>query len=137
MSRIILEPGNPFDFDDDALDELARELHAASGKATVVARRPEHGYGVTFNEVLHVWVVWNNLGGPYAVGLVLAVRKWAVKRWKADRAAHPDQPRPRSVTIWGANGKPLKSIKVDLGEGDEPTVTDEPLDDIPERPRPA
>ena len=136
MSRIILEPANPFDFEDGDLEKLADELRNVAGKATVVARRPEHGYGVSFNEVLHVWIVWNQLGGPAASAVVIAVTKLAVSRWKRDRARHPDKTRPRSVTIWGPNGKPLKSITVDAEEGDEPEVRDNPVDDIPVRPRP-
>jgi hypothetical protein len=135
VSRIILEPGNPFDFDGE-LEELAEELRSKTGKTTVVARRPEHGYGVSLHEVLHIWVVWNNLGGPAATALLLAVTGWAVRRWKQDQAKHPDRPRPRSVIIWGSNGRPLKSITVDKQDGDEPVVIDEPLNEIPKRQRP-
>jgi hypothetical protein len=136
VSKIILEPGNPFDFDDRDLEGLADELRVESGKPTVVVRRAEHGYGVSFHEVLHLWVVWNNLGGPEATAVVAAVTGWAIRRWKSDRVQHPNQPRPRSVIIWGSNEKPLKSITVDALDADEPAVIEQPLDGIPKRERP-
>jgi len=136
LSRIILEPANPFDFEDGSLEELGEELREETGKPTEVVRRPEHGYGVIFNEVLHVWLVWNTYGGPAATAAVAAITGWAKRRWKQDREKNPERPRTRSVIFWGADGKPLKSITVEMGEGDEPIVVEQQLDDIPQRPRP-
>lgn len=131
---IVIEPGNPHDFDATELAELAAQVSAAAGARPVrVSQRPEHGYGVTLQEVLYVWDLMTNTAGELALDLApfVAVVAWAKKRWNRDRDEH-DQPRPRSVTLFGPDGRPIKQIKIDLPDG-EP-VDEDPRDE--ERPVP-
>lgn len=138
MSRIILEPANPYDFaDDDDLERLASEIYDATGKPTVVAFRPERGYGGPFFEAIHVWIPWQGIGGGLAVKVIELVVRSQVARWKRDRAEDPDTPpRPRTVTIYDGGGGALKSIEIDATTGDEPEVSEKPVDAIQPRPRP-
>jgi hypothetical protein len=118
--RIFLEPGNPHDFTDGALEELRDSIaHDSPEIDATVSLREEHGYGTTFGEVLRIYVeateiTSGTLGtfGPF----VLAIR-WAQRRWRKDREDH-QRPRPRFVSLYGPDGTILKSVKIDLPSGE-------------------
>jgi hypothetical protein len=120
--RIVVEPGNPYDFTRDALDALRREIELTDGSLEVVLDvREERGYGVTLHEVIRL--VWegtediSTAGGAvsaFAIAVKLAKARW----WKA-KNEHPAQsPRPRSVTLYDARGNPVKAIVIDEPNGE-------------------
>lgn len=117
----LIEPGNPYDFSPDELDELRREL-ASEGVSVAIARRPERGYGVTFVEVLHVWDLATDVVGDVTtiVGPVAVVlRRWLRRRAQRKREQHPDaKPRPTVVNLFGPDGRVLKKIVVDDADSD-------------------
>jgi hypothetical protein len=127
---IVLDPGNPYDFTDGGLEGLRDELAQELGTSVVIDRRDEHGEGVTFIEVLHVWM---EIGEVASTGL-LATRlgAWLLARRRAE-AKSTDQPRPRSADLYGPDGELLKTIRV---EGDEPVIAGPETDKKRLRPRP-
>jgi hypothetical protein len=129
---VMLEPGNPRDFQEAELDQLARELQDEYEIEVEIAARPERGYGVTLHEVIHLWVDIAEIAGGMATGLALlrTVGKWARERWQRDRDEHPgSKPRPRTVTLYDAKGRPLKRIRIDLPVGE--ALEEEPSNEEP------
>lgn len=119
VAKLILEPGNPHDFED--LEAFAESLRTADPELEVaVVRRSERGYGVTLLEVLNVW--WDvveaisNIGGAYAVFDLVV--DYAKARWRKDREEHGDRARPRSVTLYGPDGRPIKSVRIQGPDGE-------------------
>ncbi len=126
-STLLLEPGNPFDFTDQELEELIAAVRNDVPDLKVdVAVREEVGYGVTLIEVLHVFVEHKEEISLTA-GAVGAVIRWMKRRWERDKG------RQRAVLIWGPRGEPLKSVKIDDPDG-EPVEEDPPQENRP-RPR--
>jgi hypothetical protein len=125
--RVIVEPGNPFDFDENELEELAEEIRRADSIASVdLAKRPEHGYGVTLIEVLNLYLeVYGATGTAWAtLKAVKGSVEWLKRRWQKDREDNPEEgPRPRSLRVYDENGKLLGSVKIDEPDG-EPTEED-------------
>jgi hypothetical protein len=125
--EIIIEPGNPFEFDPSDFDDLRHDLEEETGISTRAAFREEEGYGVSMHEVIWVWV-------PHAVSAANALRiliEWGRTRWKREKEAHPEAPpRPRSIIILGPDGRPLKSVVVrsDVGGPEDTTGTQDPTD---------
>lgn len=120
--KVMLEPGNPFDFDDDELDELADQIRRLEpGDIVNVAKRPEHGYGVTLIEVLNLYLEISGAAGT-VWGTIKAVRKsveWLQQRWRKDSKDNPDErPRPRSLLVYDENGKLIGSVRIDEPNGE-------------------
>lgn len=121
-NRIVVEPGNPYDFTRDELDALRREIEATDGSLEVILDvREERGYGVTLHEVIRL--VWegtediSTAGGAvsaFAIAVKLAKARW----WKAKNEQPTQAPRPRSVTLYNARGNPVKAIVVDEPNGE-------------------
>jgi hypothetical protein len=130
MTQVVFEPGNPHDFNQKELDELANLLQEEHGVDVQTAFRPERGYGVTFDEVINVFVNVSETASSIAGGVAVlkTVVTWAQNRWRRDRDRYPrSKPRPRVVTLYDGRGKPLKRVKVDSPSG-EP-VEEEPLNE--------
>lgn len=122
MPRLILEPGNPHDLDRATLDDLAAELRGVSPEYAVdVFVGEERGYGVTLSEVLRIYMEAGDVAGNTAALLApfFAAAEWARRRWHRDLKDAPDQnPRPRAVTLYGPDGEALRSVKIDLPDGE-------------------
>lgn len=128
MATIRLEPGNPHDFTQRELEDLACEIQERESVEVEVRLRPERGYGVTFSEVLDVVMTTAetaaDVGGAYA--FFDLVVEWAKARWKRDRDEHDDaEPRPRAVTLYDAKGNPIRAVVIEAPDG-EPAETEEP-----------
>ncbi len=122
MTQLYLEAGNPHDLGRDDLEPLAQIIRAECVDLDVkVYVREEQGYAVTFAEVLRLYVEAGELAGDTAALLApfwVAVR-WMRRRWQDDKASHPNEgPRTRYVTLYGPDGRGLKSVKIDLPEGE-------------------
>jgi hypothetical protein len=131
---ILLEPGNPFDFDRADLEELAASLSQLTDTPARVAIRDERGYGVTAMEVLHVWL-------PDADALVNAamllshLTNWAKDRQHRERRDHPDEPvRTRYVDLLGPDGTAISRVEI---ADSIPRVVELPVEDHPRRRRPS
>ncbi len=120
---LIVEAANPYDFNEGELDALAEELGGElDGVEVSVHRRTEEGYGGPLPEIIQIWQA---AGGwaedAVALGVVVKCAGGFLReRWLADRdSCGPDEcPRGRAVTIFDANGKPLKSVQIDLPDGE-------------------
>jgi hypothetical protein len=137
MSAFVIEPGNSYDFLPADLFELERTIKEADPAVTVEVVFPEErGYGTTLHEVLRIWTEVKDSGEAIATtvtGVKLAI-EFMRRRWLKDRDEHAGElPRPRDVIIFGPDGMPLESVKIDLPEGD-PKV-EPPEDDDPRLPR--
>ncbi len=121
-TTLLLEPGNPYDFTDEELEELTAAVRDEVPDLEVaVASREEEGYGVTLVEVLHVFVEHKEEISLTA-GAVGAVIRWMRRRWERDKR------RQRAVLIWDSRGEPLKTVKIDVPDG-EPVEEDPPRED--------
>ena len=129
MTRVFIEPGNPYDIGRADLEELATFVREGEPKFVVeISIGEEQGYGVTFAEVLRLYMDAGEIAGDTAAlfaPLWIAVG-WMRARWTRDKENHEgEQPRTRYVTLYGADGNKLKSIKIEMPDG-EPEEIDEP-----------
>jgi hypothetical protein len=131
-NEIIIEAGNPFDFDEKHLVPLIAEVQAETGLPTRAAFRKEEAYGVSLYEVIFVWIPKG-----YALARVLQpIIKFARNRFRRDKEQHPESPRPRSITILGPDGRPLKSVVIRSPDAEPEERTEKERDDMPARERP-
>jgi hypothetical protein len=111
MTRLIVEPGNPYDLTDDEERELLAAMRESAPNDDVrVVRRPEQGYGVTLHEVVHVFVENPELV-PVGAGALAGLVRWLRARWRKDG-------RIRVVPIYGPDGRALKTIRIEGPHGD-------------------
>jgi len=130
MTQVVLEPGNPHDFTQNELDELSKLLQEQHGVDVRTAFRPQRGYGITFPEVINVFVDVSEAASSIAGGIAVlkTVVTWAQNRWRKDRDKDTrSKPRPRVVVLYDGGGKLLKRVTVDSPSG-EPTE-EEPLNE--------
>jgi hypothetical protein len=133
---ILLDPANPYDYDAGELEQLARDLEAeVPGMAAVPVRRPEVGAGGPFMEVLHVWLDLNRYASENP--LDVAAAGWLIgqlgKRWLRDRESHPppERPRPRVFNLYNEDDELVRSVVIDLPDGEPVEQTVEPCKSAP------
>ncbi len=132
MSEILLELGNPLSLRREELEHLIVALESCDSSYKVrLAYNDQRGYGVTWWEVLHVWVPWHEIGTAAAAKLTEVLIEWARHKLKGET----EGTRPRSVTIYDPTGKPLKKIKIGA-KGEEEIDVCKPDSDSPARPKP-
>lgn len=125
--EIIVEPGNPYDFLLEDLEQLAGRLNDATSFPTRIALRAEEGYGVSLHEVIYVWVLLPLESAAIAKALDVAL-DWARERLRGDQHAHADStPRPRSVIVLGPNGRPLMNVVIRDPDAEPEEQTDDSL----------
>src|SRR5450759_4675153 len=110
--EIRIVPQNPLDLRPEELEGLAEALRAKMPNLPVrIVAQPQHGYGVTFWEVLRVWVPWSDVAQDAAAAAVGIIAKelvsWARHRFKKSPG------RPKYVAILGPNGEVLKSVRLE------------------------
>ncbi len=137
---LILDPANPNDFNPGELEQLCRDLEAqAPGLSVVPVRRPEEGYGGPLIEVLHVWQEYSAAAGGLAVTAagVKAIITALQQRWHRDREQHPapEKPRPRVFNLYNENDELIRSVMIDLPDG-EPLEADVTPGEHAPHPRP-
>src|ERR1039458_7819058 len=104
MSRFFMDPGKPNDISRADLEGLAALVREGqSGLAVEVSIGEEQGYGVTFAEVLRIYMDAGEVAGDTAALFApfwIAVR-WMRARWTRDKETHEgEQPRNRYVTLY-------------------------------------
>ncbi len=131
MDKVVVRPGNPFDFEETELEELTTQLSSVEPDFEVQLEfRHERGYGVSPYEVVELVSTWG--GAAAAVGMsarmLRAAARWAHARWLKDKDEHPNEtPRPRTVrVIYAPDGSVIRQVAIDLPDG-------EPREDEPPR----
>lgn len=122
MPEILIEPQNPLDLTTEQLEDLAQSLRGIDASYDVrFAYREQKGYGVTWWEVLYIWLPWigvaaGAIAGEKAVEKIVELSiDWARRRFKKEG----EQKRPKYVAILGPDGKVLKSVRLN-DEAQEP-----------------
>jgi hypothetical protein len=115
---IVLDPDNPYDFTDNAIEVLCVGLSREFDTSLRVDRRDERGQGVTLVEILHVWM---DIGSVASTGLLVTrLGAWLLARRQKEAQA-TERPRPRTANLWGPKGECLKTV---IFEGDEAVIKD-------------
>ncbi len=120
--RIILQPRDAR-IDSQEAQELAELIRTFNSEYKVdVATSPEQiGKGITFNEILYVWIIAGStiFVGKYVEKLAEEVAKITVQ-WARDRLKRKGKRFPTRINIYGPNRKILKSVVVkDATQGAE------------------
>ena len=124
MKKIILEPGNPLDLKLEKLKSLISELQEQDPEYNIQFVSTElTGYGVTFWEVLYVWLLWVGIKTAEAAipKIVDLFIKWAHNRFHQEGG----EKRPKYVAIYGPNGEVLKSVLVRSKDSEPEDRTEE------------
>jgi len=111
MNEIILEPGNPNDFPAGELEELAGEIGKLDmGCRVRIASREQRGYGVTWWEVLYIWLpaAFLTAGTIASKKMIEEFTKLAIDWMRARFLKSPG--RPKYTAIYGPDGKVIKSV---------------------------
>ena len=121
--EIRIVPGNPADFSPGDLEDLATALRGEfPDSSVVIVAQPMTGYGVTFWEVLNIFVSWPSV--PHDV-LVAGVSVVAARALGMARRRLKKSPlRPKYVGIYGPDGGILKAVRVEAS-GEEIDMTEE------------
>lgn len=135
-TQVLLVPTNPLDLRPEDLESLVERIgcgHASSVGVGVVSQR---GYGVTWWEVLVVYVATKGIDA--VVGrmheLLLNVITDTVKDWYHERRQARGDKRPLSLTIRDDDGHVLRAIELKAsGEVEDVTQRER---EKPVRPRP-
>jgi hypothetical protein len=120
-NRVLIERGGLEFLTDQRRDDLQELLADVTGLGYVVdldfGPEPEPGkYGVTWLEVVAIYVGAKVLDGMTADAIDIAVKKLAntaVDWAKARFRKHPDNTRPQYISLYGPDGELLKSVQVD------------------------
>jgi hypothetical protein len=119
VSQITIEPGNPNDFRDGALEEIAFIIESIEPGPIRIHSREQRGYGVTWWEVLYIWLPYALMAGGTYVGtkagdkivdaLTDDLIEWAKRKFKKDGESR----RPKYIAILGPDGETVKSVLVE------------------------
>jgi hypothetical protein len=121
VNKILIEPKNASDITLEEAEELAGEIRISNPKYEVRVQSSEYiGKGVTLFEVLNIWIL-----SAVSKQMIEQITKSAID-WARKRFNGKDTRRSTSITIYGPNGKAIKSvvIKNASGELEDRTATD-------------
>jgi hypothetical protein len=131
VTDILIEPQNPLDLRPEGLTDLVDAIREIDPTFEIrFAAHGQRGYGVTFWEVIFIWI-----GGKVAETTVNRITNaaidWAKRRFDVPNKRH----RPKSITILGPDGRAVRRVKLDA-KTREPE--EEPPDDegVPPRTKP-
>jgi hypothetical protein len=113
--EILIEPQSTSDLTPEEVEELRQLIESELGvQARHAVREVAPGTaGVTWWEVVHLYVPWDELAKGAGAALVALMYRWVRSRFKNKPG------RPRYVAIRGPDGRLLKSIAQDV-HADEP-----------------
>lgn len=110
MATILLEPQNPLDITSDELEQLATIIRAIDPVTNVtVVNKEAKGYGVTWWEVVYVWIQTDPIGSGIA-GYMIGKVFDGVIAWARERFKKKDTGRPFYISILDSEGKVMQSI---------------------------
>jgi hypothetical protein len=120
MPRIILEAANEVDTPGEELAGLVNSLRDADPTldVSVVPPHLQRGYGVTFWEVIRLWVESEEAWDLAKAAVTAAISAWVSARvtQRAEKAGNKEETKrwwvqPTVVTIFGPDGSPLVAVK--------------------------
>jgi hypothetical protein len=118
VDEIILDPKNPRDLQPKELRPLAQELTQLDlgyeVRVGLVDEKWDGRFGVTFWEVLTVWIPWQHLGELAARAAVKQLIEQTVK-WLWQRR---NNRRPKYIEILGSDGRVLKAVRSEQPDAD-------------------
>ncbi len=136
MPQVLLVPSNPLDLRPEELEPLVAELRDGRASGVDVGVVPQRGYGVTWWEVLVIYVAMKGadavLGHMYE--LLLDEITDQVKAWYRARRLEKDNKRPLLVDIRDEEGHVLRALELQAS-GEVEDVTEREAEK-PVRPRP-
>ncbi len=108
------------------LEELIDEIREG-GSDGQITYRPPTGRGITLYETIGLYIALQaadaTIGGV-VTSLEAAAITWANNRFKRKREKDEGTERPKIITIYGPDNKPIKKIKVDSADDIEVTDVD-------------
>jgi hypothetical protein len=123
---ILVEPGGAWR--PDELDELAQSIRGVSRlNVRSAAPREQRGRGLTWWEIVHIWLPWAAMGAGGVAGSAMAKKIVDVAvEWARARFARKTNRRPTYVAIYGPDGKVVKSALISDGTAppEDRTATD-------------
>lgn len=124
METVLLEPGNPYDISREDLEPLRAAMEAGGVVNARVAFFPPKGAGVTFDEVLNIWVpgveFLRDEGYSILLGLTLEYMRGRFSR-------RHGKERRKVIIVRAENGKQLEVVTID--SVDKPEVRETPQND--------
>jgi hypothetical protein len=127
MPRVVVRPKDSRDVLPAELEPLAQELREAladvapSLEVHIDADEDEHRVGVTFIEVVHIAL--EGLGGVASLVAIKDAVSGVCARWMQRRSVQKNDRRPRSVSIYGPDGRIIRRVELE-GAEDEPKQVD-------------
>lgn len=114
LPDVLLVPGNPLDVRPEHLQPLAAEIEADHGLRADVAAMPQRGYGVTWWEVLLIYVGTKGADAVtwHAFQLLLDSVTDKAKTWYGDRRKAMDDKRPFHLAILDEDGQVLHAVEL-------------------------
>ncbi len=111
MPTITLRPRNPLDPTPDELEDLARAIqHLYSDYEVIVTTGERPRVGVSLWEVIECYVPWSDMTSAAAGALIAELHRWLRNRFEKVPG------RPKSMVIYGPDGKVLKEIEMQSPE---------------------
>ena len=122
MDIIVIAPQGSSDPSADDLQSLADKIHADL-RADVEVRSAKPWIlgtaGVTFWEVVSVWVPWDQVRDMAAGAIITAFVGWARARFRSGKG------RPKYGRILGPDGRVIRSVKLDKVDSEPEDLTEE------------
>jgi hypothetical protein len=119
MAVILIESANAADLTPQMLEPLRAELSGAEPNTKVeFAASPQRGYGVTWWEVLYIWLkepLVVGAAGAVAGKILEKVVEAAIDWVKESHTSKGSKARPRIVSILDKDGKVLRAFEVKDG----------------------
>jgi hypothetical protein len=135
MDEIVMQPTSDLRPEPEDVRLLGDDLSRELGAPVRLVGEPEHGgRGVTWWEVVHVWLPASVVGSPLVAKAVDVFVDWARARMRRFREEQEANPPPQHMTIYGPDGKPLKKVTLENPDG-EPKIS-EPDEIDPDLPLP-
>jgi hypothetical protein len=142
MSQITIEPGNPNDFRGDELKEIASIVEAIEPGPIRIFSRERVGYGVTWWEVIYIWLPYALMAAGTYVGTKAADKlvdaltdeliEWAKRKFKKEEAP----PRPKYIAILGPDGVSVKSVLIEKSKDEGQIIITDKTDEDKKNSRP-
>lgn len=136
LPQVLLVPQNPLDLREEDLASLIEALRKETSLSVEVGILPQRGYGVTWWEVLLIYIATK--GADAVVGhvynLLLKEITDKVQAWYQRRRAETNNKRPLLLEIRDEEGKVIKALEIE--EANRIKDVTEAQKEKPLRPRP-
>lgn len=136
MPQVLIVPANPLDVRPEELESLVEDIQRGTASSVDVGVMPQRGYGVTWWEVVVIYVAMKGADAVvgHAYQLLLDEITEKVKGWYRERRLAKDDKRPLYLDVRDDEGHVLRALEVQ-SSGDVEDVTEREAQK-PVRPRP-